>query len=98
MATDGTLLQGEVSSPTDNPLLDGAFVENLLAGFLKSLVLEQLTDSRKEAGPVTIRAQASASAQKPPMESNPEPKDLKPSTEGGKPHLKFIRGGKAGNA
>ena len=98
MATDGTLLQGEVSKPTDNPLLDGAFVENLLAGFLKSIVMEQMTDLRKEAGASDINRLSPAPIQNTSTELQSSPVETHPPVEEGKPHLKFIRGGKAGNA
>jgi hypothetical protein len=98
MATDGTLLQGEVSNSTENPLLDGAFVETLLAGFLKTLVLEQLTDSRKEAGHSEIAPTPDTLKQVSAPVSPHQKNDSQPTGEAGKLHLKFIRGGRAGNA
>ncbi len=98
MATDGTLLQGEVSDSATNPLLDGAHVERLLAGFLKALVTEQVTDLRREAvAPSASTASPRDTAtqhEQQPMISNEQRADASPQRAA----LRFIRGGKEGRA
>jgi hypothetical protein len=51
MATDGNLLQGEITDFSKSRLQERDVVEGLLAGLLRALVEEQLVDSRFEAAP-----------------------------------------------
>jgi hypothetical protein len=98
MATDGTLLQGEVSDSATNPLLDGAHVERLLAGFLKALVTEQVTDLRREA---TAQSAPAPSPRDPaPQTARPQEisKDQPAEASAPRSALRFIRGGKEGRA
>lgn len=98
MATDGTLLQGEVTDSATNPLLDGAHVERLLAGFLKALVTEQVTDLRREASVQTPAAGHSESSVKRTEPAQVISKDPPTEASAARPSLRFIRGGKEGRA
>jgi hypothetical protein len=98
MATDGTLLQGEVTDSATNPLLDGAHVERLLAGFLKALVTEQVTDLRREASVQTPAAGHSVAPVAPSEHTQVISKDPPAEASVARPSLRFIRGGKEGRA
>jgi len=51
MATDGNLLQGEITDFSRSRLQEREVVESLLSGLLRALVDEQLIDARFEATP-----------------------------------------------
>jgi|GEM_PF-2772215 len=98
MATDGTLLQGEVTDSATSPLLDGAHVERLLAGFLKALVAEQVTDLRREASPGSAEKSKTQEASTGSAHSNGISNATSEEAEALRPSLRFIRGGKEGRA
>jgi len=106
MATDGNLLQGEITDFSRSKFHDRDQVELFLSGFLRALVEEQLHDSRIEAG--GLRKQEASPQEKPLIEPLPqktmvdegEQDPLKNQTTSSHRKRSFvcIPGGKEGNA
>lgn len=89
MATDGTLLQGEITDIKQACIQDGPTLEAFLEGFLRDLIAESVppidewaTGTERQSGPALPQARAVPS--------------VPPETPVRK--LTFIRGGKEGQA
>ena len=100
MATDGNLLQGEITDFSQSRLQEREVVEGLLAGMLRALVEEQLDDRRFEAQP-SIRIPDPSIDEK-PLIDHPSPKTMIPVGAEAKTTQKrsfiCIPGGREGNA